>query len=212
MNLIRTEYDETYFDRPLGRTRRGSQRDKARLKEVLVYKQGGKLLEIGCGAGGFLSLAGHHFDAKGVDISAYATHLSRWACGAPVTNGDIERLKLPSDWYDVIAAFGVLEHLRRSRSTVYKLHDALADGGILIGSVPNNSGLVGRLSTAVTNFMDLTHCSTYSPQRWHGLFEEVGFDQILFFGEVTLTSNRSLYVRGDHWSSISFNLMFVCEK
>ena len=82
----------------------------------------------------------------------------------------------------------------------------------MIGSAPNNSGLVGRLNTALTNLMDRTHCSTYSPERWRGLFEEVGFDQILFLGEVTLTSNRSLYVRGDHWSGISVNLMFVCEK
>jgi len=91
--------------------------------------------------------------------------------------------------------------------TSYALED-----GILIGSVPNNFGIIGGLVTALSNIFDKTHCSTYSPNIWYEYFTEVGFSEVSFFGEVTLGRNRSFYVKRKFWKFVSFNLMFVCER
>jgi hypothetical protein len=82
----------------------------------------------------------------------------------------------------------------------------------MIGSVPLNYGIIGRLNTALTNIVDRTHIATYPPGDWRILFQESGFSKIQLFGEVTLSKNKSIYIRHRYWPYVSFNLMFVCQK
>lgn len=169
-------------------------------------------MEIGCGKGEFLKLARRHFYVEGIDISECAIISIKRLFGERVKRKNIEEEELASDKYDVIAVFNVLEHLGRPGAVIVKIHHSLTDGGIVIGSVPLNSGLMGRVHTACTNLLDRTHCSTYPPHRWCALFRNSGFEKIHFFGEVMLGRNLGLYTKGRLWRYWSLNLMFVCEK
>jgi SAM-dependent methyltransferase len=129
-----------------------------------------------------------------------------------VKHGDIEKEAIVQDRFDVVAAFNVLEHLREPRSTIEKIHRSLHKTGILIGSVPNNCHVVGKLYTGLTNLVDKTHCSTFPADEWRSIFEETGFTEVSFFGEVLLTRFLTFYLRHDRWPYRSLNLMFVCRK
>jgi len=212
MNIIRTNYDKSYYENPLAAKRRRSQRDRAHLRIVLEHTQEGKLLELGCGKGGFLEVAQDHFKTQGIDISGYAAEQSRRITRAHVIHGDVEKIPIAPMRYDVIAAFGVLEHLKRPQQVISKIHDALLPGGMFVGVAPNNSGLVGKIGTAVMNLVDRTHCSSYSPKRWHALFVEAGFSRTSFFGEIAPTKDTCLLVHGRFWRHVSPNLMFACVK
>ena len=187
-------------------------RNENRLREILAHRPGGRLLEIGCGKGAFLRLAERCFDVFGIDVSRYAVGCLRPHLGARVRVGDVEQEELDADSYDVIAAFNVLEHLKEPGAVIDRMYRGLREQGILIGSVPNKSGPVGRVHTAFANLIDTTHCSTYPPQRWRALFREAGFARVRFFGEVMLGRKWSVYVHNRLWSYISFNLMFVCQR
>lgn len=212
MRIIKKEYDKNYFENGFYKEKPESQRNRNRLRELIRHKKSGKLLEVGSGEGNFLHEAQNQFDIEGIEFSEYATNNARIILGDKVSRGNIQNVNLQSAYYDVIVVFNLLEHLREPMKIINKLSDALKEDGILIGSVPNNFGIIGGLVTALSNIFDKTHCSTYSPNIWYEYFTEVGFSEVSFFGEVTLGRNRSFYVKSKFWKFVSFNLMFVCEK
>lgn len=212
MKLIQDRYDAEYHNNFLMREVSGSQRNRRRLELLREFMPGGHLLEIGCGKAGFLRQAERFFTVAGMDISPHAIEGLREHFGERVSVGNIEEQSLPAGLFDAVAAFNLLEHLRRPGEAIRKIHASLAGGGVAIGSMPNNFGLVGGASTRVTNFFDRTHVSTYPPARWRALFAEAGFRTIQFFGEVTFSRNLCAYLRGPLWPFFSFNLMFVCKK
>ena len=111
----------------------------------------------------------------------------------------------------MIVAFNVFEHLAEPAPAVGRLFAALKPGGALIGSVPNNGGLVGRPAAFIGNRLDRTHRSALPPGAWRGIFAAAGFAPIRFFGELNLGRNRSIYIRG-RLETLSIALVFICEK
>ena len=217
MKLIRRHYEEGYHQLFLTREAANSQRNHARLRLLLNYQTGGSLLEVGCGMGGFLRQAESFFNVEGVDVSRAAIEAIRPHFGDRVSVFNIEQRPLsqrllPRGGYAAIAVFNVLEHLHQPARIVEKLYRTLSPGGVLLGSVPNNFGLVGGVNTRLGNFFDRTHISTLPPAAWRRIFQHAGFQQVTFFGEVTLGPNRCRYLSGRFWPYISFNLMFACQK
>ena len=212
MAIVRMKYDKNYFETAFYKEAKNSQRNRNRLREILKHKNRGKLLEIGCGKGEFLKLAMEHFDVEGMDISEYAFIYLKGILGKRIHKANIENAVLKPGNYDVIAVFNLLEHLKDPRKVIKKLHKGLKQGGIIIGSVPNNFGLIGKMATSVMNFVDRTHCSVHPPGYWHSAFEEAGFKKIYFFGEVLKNRNSNMYVKNKFWKYLSFNLVFVCRK
>ncbi len=212
MSMSGKHYDQAYFENFSYREKLNSQRNRNRLQEILAYKKGGKLLEIGCGKGEFLKLTKQYFTVEAIDISEYVIDSIKPSFGNRVKKGNIEKINLTTEAYDVTAVFNILEHLKHPIITIKKIYHSLVQDGIMIGSVPNNSGLIGRSNTAISNFFDRTHCSTYPPSQWRVLFGQAGFRKINFYGETLLGRNRNYYIRHKLWHHLSFNLMFLCEK
>lgn len=212
MRIIKRKYEEAYYEGPLTREAPNSQRNRTRLAALLKHQPAGRLLEVGCGKGGFLSLAEKHYEVEGIDISQYAINRLKPHFGDRVNVYNIEQRPLRAGEYDVVAAFNVLEHLQQPNKAVEKISDALTNNGVLFGSVPNNYGLVGGAATLISNFFDRTHLSTFTPDTWERIFRCAGFTRIHFFGEVTVGPNICRYVYGRYWQHRSFNLMFFCDK
>jgi SAM-dependent methyltransferase len=149
---------------------RNSQRNQNRLKLVRGLKPEGRMLEIGCGKGQFLQMAAAYYTAEGVDISQHAIDSLKANTSFSVRRMDVELEDLPALTYDIIIAFNILEHLQDPGRVIRKIYAALKPGGYLVGSVPYNAALTGRTHTLLTNLFDITHCSTFPPQQWRGLF------------------------------------------
>ena len=186
------------------------ERNKNRLKEILNIKTKGKLLDIGCGKGELLGLTKDYFDIQGIDISPIKIIPLIPKFTNKVCVGDIENMELQQDNYDVVTVFNVLEHLENPNQVVSKIHKSLKQEGFMIGSVPNNFGVIGKLATRMSNF-DTTHISVYSPERWDKVFRNNGFCEISYFGEIMLY-RIGKYLKTKHWRYLSFNLIFICEK
>src|SRR5512136_733987 len=128
-----------------------------RLELVLSHKPGGRLLDIGSGAGDFVQLAKSSFEVSAVDVSPYAATRLSPTVRRRLTIGDVESVPLPEPPYDVVTAFNVLEHLRKPLALICKVSSALAPDGIFVGSMPCNAGLIGSTYTAITKVFDRTH-------------------------------------------------------
>jgi 2-polyprenyl-3-methyl-5-hydroxy-6-metoxy-1,4-benzoquinol methylase len=211
LRIFREYYDKEYFSSLLYKQKFGSQRNFLRLRTIRKLKKKGVLLDVGCGEGHFIEIAGKYYQAEGIDVSDYAVG-SAVSKGHQARVADISKTKLPQKSYDIISVFNILEHITNPHQSVENLYNALKNEGILIGSVPNNYGLIGSLSTRLSNFFDRTHQFTPSPQTWQTLFERSGFARINLMGEFTFTKNNSRYLNFNGWPHFSINLVFICHK
>jgi SAM-dependent methyltransferase len=210
--MPQSNFEKNYHEKFFYREANDSQRNQARLKLIQSRHSGGKLLEIGCGTGGLLRLADAHYEVEGIDISRHAVQTLRAQFGERVRAADIEISPLPAARYDLVVAFNILEHLRRPEKAAAKIFQALRPGGLLVGSVPYNAHLVGRLVTRIGNHFDRTHISTLPPDAWMRILKHAGFAEVQFFGEIPFGRNRCRYLTGDGWENLAFNLMFIGSK
>jgi SAM-dependent methyltransferase len=96
----------------------------------------GRVLEIGCGHGGFVSLLRElGFDAMGIDLSPWVVEFARATFGVPVRQGALDTLDLEPG-FACIAAFDVLEHLADPLDTLRRCARLLAPDGVLLLQTP----------------------------------------------------------------------------
>lgn len=102
---------------------------------------GGRLLDVGCGNGGFLMLARQAgWQVEGLDFDPGAVQAAR-SRGLQVHHGGIELLEERRACYDVITLCHVIEHVHDPVATLRRLHALLKPGGILWLDTPNLASL-----------------------------------------------------------------------
>lgn len=102
---------------------------------------GKKLLDVGCGNGAFLSFAEKMgYDVTGLDFNRYSIEAGKQAFGLEkLYSCTVEdfALKFPSEKFDVITCFEVLEHLDKPNQFMQTLKGLLKSQGYIAMSVPN---------------------------------------------------------------------------
>jgi 2-polyprenyl-3-methyl-5-hydroxy-6-metoxy-1,4-benzoquinol methylase len=105
-----------------------------------------RLLEVGCGPGYALEVfAAAGYDADGVDVAAHAVERA-CARGLRARVLDVEREDFGQSRFDAVVLLEVLEHLSDPLAVLLKARAALAAGGVLVVSLPNEIHLVRRLA------------------------------------------------------------------
>jgi len=109
--------------------------------------QGGRILDIGCATGHFLSTLRRlgPWEVCGLDISAEATDYARKRYAMEVFTGELAQAQYPSGHFDVVTLWDVLEHVHDPRDTLTEIHRILKPGGLLLVRVPNAATWDARL-------------------------------------------------------------------
>lgn len=116
-------------------------RQLERLREVERRREVGKLLDVGCGKGGFLRAARDRgWRCFGVEISFQASNEAR-RMGLDVATGRFEDVDYPDSFFDVITMYHVLEHLYDPSEALSKAYQLIKRGGLLVVAVPNFNSL-----------------------------------------------------------------------
>ena len=112
------------------------------------YRNGGKLLELGCAYGFFLMEAARYFDVAGIELAPEAAaHAQR--AGLNVLHGATDAANLQRiGQLDVIVLFDVLEHLPQPRETLALCRDHLNPGGIIVITTGDFGSPAARLMGA----------------------------------------------------------------
>jgi SAM-dependent methyltransferase len=97
---------------------------------------GARLLDVGCGAGGFLNAAQERYLVSGLDPSQQAVSFCRARGLNGVRQGGIEALAGLSERYDAVTFFDVIEHLDDDVGALRLARSVLAPGGRVLVSVP----------------------------------------------------------------------------
>jgi 2-polyprenyl-3-methyl-5-hydroxy-6-metoxy-1,4-benzoquinol methylase len=161
--------------------------EKVRLVEKL--SSGGRILDVGCGAGQFLfALDRRRWRTEGIEqdevacraMKALLPEISVW-------NDTIKAFRGTPGSYDVITFWHSLEHVTRPREVLQKAYGLLHDEGRVVVSLPN----VDSLQALVFRhhwyaFGDVPrHLWHFSPRSLEMLLTETGFfvDRHLFFSK-----------------------------
>lgn len=149
------------------------------LNDMLVlpnFRPGGRLVEIGCGSGDFLSRAeALGWKVLGIepDASAAVAASSR---GLEVFNGTVETAGLPEGYADAVVMKDVIEHLYDPVSTLKECRRLLKPGGRLVIRTPNSESLGHRKFGAYWMPLDPPrHLWVFSAEALGRLVERAGF-------------------------------------
>jgi len=106
------------------------ERIEEEIVESLGYRAHNRLLDVGFGAGSYLSAASKAgWNASGIEVSKPAFEQARKA-GLDVFCGQLLEAHYPENYFDVVLAVEVLEHLPRPRELVREISRILRPCGL----------------------------------------------------------------------------------
>lgn len=150
------------------------------LKTLAKFKQGGVLLDIGCGSGSFLaSLNRESWELCGIEMSEASAYTAWQRTGAQVFTGDILDAPFLGDRFDAITCLHVLEHVYDPVSVMTAVWGWLKPGGVALIQVPNIDAAERLVFRSFWYPLELPrHLYHFSRQSMAQLAQRVGFEQL----------------------------------
>ncbi|MCX6794212.1 MAG: class I SAM-dependent methyltransferase [Candidatus Gottesmanbacteria bacterium] len=148
----------------------------SRLRDLSHFIQSGaKILDVGSGNGIFVSVAQRaEYTVSAMDKStACVRHVRRMGIRA---YSDLT--KVPTDTYDAITLFDVIEHIPQPRTFIRAVRAKLRKNGILMITTPNNQGITAHMAPSYLTTGDgqySGHVVLYAPVTLARLLRP-GFD------------------------------------
>jgi ubiquinone/menaquinone biosynthesis C-methylase UbiE len=178
---------------------------------------GGRILDIGCGTGNFLSQFKNdkRYDIEGVEFSSFAAKEAREK-GVKVHLGDILALNITSQSYDCVSLIYVLEHFPRPLDLLIEIHRLLKTGGYCFIAVPNfnylrlvYTGLVSYVFfRKKTHLFAEEHLQNFTPKTLSVMIKKAGYSIVkwevakpLNVGNLVTRLVKQFLYRGFHWLS-----------
>ena len=101
-----------------------------------LFDKPGDILDVGCGAGVFLSIAvDNGWGATGVEIST-AGNRAAYEKGVKIVNQSFDTVQL-SEKFECICFWGVLEHVKRPIDHIAKAVSLLKESGVIVFEAPS---------------------------------------------------------------------------
>jgi 2-polyprenyl-3-methyl-5-hydroxy-6-metoxy-1,4-benzoquinol methylase len=155
------------------------------------YCAGKKLLEIGCGLGGFLKYAKEYadFDCYANDISPKATRFVEEKLNIKTTTGAFVKELYPSQKFDIIFLSHVIEHIPDPIEFVRNLQSVCNPNAIVAIVCPNDASFCSSIKRQILFPLRKTHeygqmhwpmhVNGFTPKSLHYLFTTNGFTSVL---------------------------------
>jgi SAM-dependent methyltransferase len=150
-----------------------------RLRRLEQFIRPGKLLDIGCAAGFFLSEAqGRGWTVQGVDVSSFAVKYASERFGFDVRQGSFTEMDYPSASYDAVTMWDVIEHVPDPKAYIQRAASLLKSGGVFALATPDVESLPARLTGKrwVGYKLSEEHVYYFSARTLSEMLVEAGFE------------------------------------
>lgn len=158
-------------------------REQARivLERLGRYKNGGLLLDIGCGPGFLLDEARKKgWEVEGLDLSEWAARQARERFGIEVRQGTLEESTFPERRFDAVVMNDVIEHLADPKAALRRIRRILKNDGVLYLSTPDIDSVLSRVLGGRWWGINKYHLYYFSKDTLEKYFSEVGFRRLRY--------------------------------
>jgi len=137
----------------------------------------GHLLDVGCGAGIFVSEAARcGWDAAGLEASVRAVEWGREKFGISLTTGNMDSFKtMPPETFDVITMFDVIEHVADPAQFIELVSRVLKPSGWLIITTPKFDSFLARFMGKHWYCIFPAHIHYFTSKSLHQVLHQSGF-------------------------------------
>ncbi len=149
-----------------------------RIKKIKEFQKSGRVLDVGCGQGGFLNtMLKDGWEIYGVELSKDACDFAQETFGLKeIYNCDLLSLDFPDNFFDIITLWHVLEHLGKPLDTLKKINRMLKEDGLLIIESPDFYSIQSRFFKDKWFNLDLPrHLYQFSPKMVQKYLEKTNF-------------------------------------
>ncbi|HYO88898.1 MAG TPA: class I SAM-dependent methyltransferase, partial [Candidatus Limnocylindrales bacterium] len=190
-----------------------------RLKRVERFATPGRLLDVGCAAGFFLSEAqARGWEPNGLDVSHFAATYTRDRFGIPAQQGSLLDLDYPDASFDMVTMWDVIEHVPDPAAHIQKIARLLPPGGHFALATPDVASLPAKLTGKrwVGYKLQEEHVYYFSAATLSAMLDKAGFDVLdvyhvgkyvtfdLFFNRLSMYS--SILAGMGSWVERAFKL------
>jgi len=138
------------------------------IERTLLPCNKARVLDVGCATGSLLAaLRQRGWETTGVEISGPQAEYGRLKRNLDLRNGSLEEIRFPGEYFNVVIASHLIEHLNNPASFAEEVYRILASGGYFFVTTPNIAGFQARLFK----------------NRWRSAI----FDHLYLFSAKTLT-------------------------
>jgi len=181
-----TKYEDNYWESaidPDGRVRHLLEEREDKIKNryegdiKYVHKLlAGKILDVGCGPGFFLSAINSQWERYGVEISDFASDYARQHFpDINIFTGALSQAKYGDNFFDAVYCFALMEHVGNPHEILKEIHRATKTDGILITSTPNIESFCARRFKGNYRLLGTPHIVLWSRATLAMLLERNGF-------------------------------------
>ena len=136
------------------------------LKYLKLYKNSGKLIDIGCSNGDFLKHLVKHYSAFGIDIDSQAIKIAKKfkVLKKRVSVLDLSDVKKKLGSFDIAVLRGVIEHVKDPKKYFFYISKILKKNGIIfICATPNvDSPAAIQFKTNWSQYDSIQHINLFS--------------------------------------------------
>jgi glycosyltransferase involved in cell wall biosynthesis/2-polyprenyl-3-methyl-5-hydroxy-6-metoxy-1,4-benzoquinol methylase len=182
-------YDENYFlgsNSDLGRQAASELKRataKLYLSKIRQYRGpgGGRLLEIGCGDGDFLSVAEEEgWAITGVEYSSTACETVRKRLKkAEIICGELPQAQLADQRFDLCVISDVVEHVRSPLVFLQEIHRLLKPGGVLFIATPSMGSWSARFMKQRWMEFKAEHLTYFDPETLQTALFKSGYHEVV---------------------------------
>ena len=185
---------------------------KKNLKRIEKYSSKGKLLDVGCGYGTFLTTASDEgWQVQGVEVSKTAHKYATERLGLDIFRKTLKETRFPDNYFDVITLWDVLEQLNNPSDELLEINRILKSGGLLVFRVRNVTfhlnvhlmfdNLARRLKIKPTLFQ----LYGFSAKTATRMLEKTGFNSIKVINSELTTGDP--YKSGEIFTELGMKLI-----
>lgn len=144
-------------------------------KNIPDFENGGRVLDIGCGRGEFLSLFSKKWDKFGIEISDYAKEIAE-------KKGIKTEFNTEDNFFDLIIFRGTIQHIP---DPIYKISECyfwLKKGGsVVFLATPNTHSIVYRLFNDLPMIDERLNFLLPSDKMLRQILVNFGFSEVFFY-------------------------------
>jgi 2-polyprenyl-3-methyl-5-hydroxy-6-metoxy-1,4-benzoquinol methylase len=146
-DINRNIYSEIYLRNIENRQHELEERFKIHIAYIISRFKKGKILDIGCSSGLFLSLFNtHNWKLFGIDINTLSINYAKKKINANFYNTTLENKHFPSNYFECVTLFDVLEHEQNYLELLHEVYRILKPNGLIIIQSPNYNSVIAKLS------------------------------------------------------------------